>query len=347
MIPEIHVFDKNLEFVGIIDEFISLRWRRKYFEAGEFELHIVFETNIKRFIKEDYILIREDATESGIIESFQYIDQENFTEVIIFGRFLSSILDRRIVKKRIDFNGKILDGERKILSEMTPFQKLEISGSTIDSDIIRFQCTYKCIYDYLNKLSRTSTVAHRIIADLENKKYIYENYNGRNLTGDQKENIRFEFSEDKENINQATYTFSSKTKKNYALVGGVGEGTDRILVEINKDIYSDFDLREKFVDARGESKENISSSDYSDLLRNKGTENLMEETETFEIKVNTDGYKKYWDLGDIVDVKKESWEKFLKKRIVEIEEVFENSVHTLSAVFGNPIKETFKDDDNS
>ena len=34
----LNVYDRDLNFLGVIDSYSSLRWRRKYFEAGEFEL---------------------------------------------------------------------------------------------------------------------------------------------------------------------------------------------------------------------------------------------------------------------------------------------------------------------
>ena len=36
----LNVYDRDLNFLGVIDSYSSLRWRRKYFEAGEFELNI-------------------------------------------------------------------------------------------------------------------------------------------------------------------------------------------------------------------------------------------------------------------------------------------------------------------
>ena len=341
---EIYVYDKNLNFIGIIDFFSSVRWRRKYYEAGEFELHIPMNEQTKKFLKRDNIIIREDAVEVGIIESIKISDDSKKVEAIIIGRFLSSILERRIIKKRINFSGTILDGERKILSEMTPFSKLEIKPTTIESNSIVFQCTYKNVSQYLNKLSKASTIAHRITVDLKNKKYIYENYQGLDRTENQKINSRYEFSEDKGNIENADYTYDSKSEKNYALVGGQGEGDSRILVEVTSGNYSDFDLRETFVDAKSESNSGLTAAQYNEVLKTKGRENLSDPVESMEVTAYATDYKTGWDLGDIVNVKKESWDRFLKKRIVEIEETIENSNQKTYATFGDPLAETFENE---
>ena len=343
MIPEfdIYVYDKNLNFIGIIDFFSSLRWRRKYYDYGEFELHIPINDQTKKFLAKDNIIIREDAIEAGIIESIKISDDSKKVEAPIIGRFLSSILTRRIVKKRINFSGKILDGERKILSEMTPFSKLEVKTTAIESNSIVFQCTYKNIGDYLLKLSKTSTIAHRIIPDLKRKKFIYENYQGLDRTETQSSNSRF--SEDKGNIEKADYTYDSKSEKNFALVGGQGEGDARILVEVNSGNYSDFDLRETFVDAKSESNSGLTAAQYNEVLKTKGRENLSDPVESMEVTAYATDYKTGWDLGDIVNTKKESWGKFLKKRIVEIEETIENSNQKIFATFGDPLAETFSE----
>lgn len=345
MIPEfdIYVYDKNLNFIGIIDFFSSLRWRRKYYDYGEFELHIPINDQTKKFLAKDNIIIREDAIEAGIIESIKISDDSKKVEATVIGRFLSSILTRRIVKKRINFSGKILDGERKVLSEMTPFSKLEIKTTAIESNSIVFQCTYKNVGDYLLKLSKTSTIAHRIIPDLKRKKYIYENYQGLDRTETQSTNPRYEFSEDKGNIEKANYTYDSKSEKNFALVGGQGEGDARILVEVSSGNYSDFDLRETFVDAKSESNSGLTTSQYNEVLKTKGKENLSDPVESMEVTAYATDYKTGWDLGDIVNTKKESWGKSLKKRIVEIEETIENSNQKIYATFGDPLAETFSE----
>ena len=342
MIPEfdIYVYDKNLNFIGIIDFFSSLRWRRKYYEAGEFELHIPLNSQTEKYLKKDNLIIRDDAIEVGIIESFTINDAgDDGVEVIIYGRFLSSILDRRIIKSKINFSGKILLGERKILNEMTPFSKLLISEATLDSDSVVFQVSYKNVYEYLVTLAKISSIAHRISVDIPNKKMIYENYQGLDRTETQSINPRYEFSEDKSNIDVADYTYSAKTEKNYVLVGGQGEDKNRIMVEVTSGNNKDFDLRETFVDAKSENQGDLTLAQYKETLKTKGSEKLVESTETLEVTVYADDYKKLWDLGDIVNIKKESWGIVMKQRITEIEETIENNNQKIFATFGTPFVE--------
>ncbi|MCM1052447.1 MAG: siphovirus ReqiPepy6 Gp37-like family protein [Ruminococcus sp.] len=340
---DIYVYTKDLVFIGVIDHFSSLRWRRKYFEAGEFELHMPFNSETMKYLIKDNIIIRDDAVENGIVESWQIDDRGEYVEVTIFGRFLSSILDRRIVKNRINFSGKILDGERRILNEMTPFSMLEIRDTILESNNIVFQCTYKNVYEYLNKLSKNSTIAHRITADVNRKKFIYDNYQGLDRTDAQDINPRYEFSEDRENIEESKYVLSSVDEKNYALIGGSGEGSNRIIVEVKRGNFKDLELKEIFIDASSEAlDEDTTLSDYKKTLFTIGNNELLEVSETVEVSVYFDDYKKYWDLGDIVNVKKESWNVSMKQRIIEVEEIIEDKNQKIYATFGTPLAESLE-----
>ena len=67
----LNVYDRDLNFLGVIDSYSSLRWRRKYFETGEFELSMNKTANNLRLLDKDNIIVRSDLTEedeAGIIE---------------------------------------------------------------------------------------------------------------------------------------------------------------------------------------------------------------------------------------------------------------------------------------
>ena len=42
---DLKIYDKTLNFVGIVDNCSSIQWNRKYFETGNFELHAPINTN--------------------------------------------------------------------------------------------------------------------------------------------------------------------------------------------------------------------------------------------------------------------------------------------------------------
>lgn len=345
---ELYIYDTYLNFKGVIDTYKSLRWRRKYFEAGEFELHLQANDKNIKMLQKDTVIIREESQEAAFVIGREINDDGKSTELIITGRFLSYFLYRRIIKSKITFSGKILEGMRFLLQKMTPFSILDIPETTIDSEQIKFQCTYKNVYNYIVKLSKTAGIGFRLKADIENKRYKFENFCGVNRTVEQKENSFYEFSEEYSNIKKANYVNDSSSLCNYVLVGGEGQGDKRYIVEIdNTEGLKDFEIVEQFVDAKSESKdEETSDEEYREMLRTKGQEYIDSVIETINFEAYVQDYKKKWDLGDIVTVKKESWNIKENLRITEVEEVIENNVVTVTPTFGTPLKETFSDDEN-
>ncbi len=340
----LYIYDLDFNFIGTIDSFKSLRWRRKYFEAGEFEIVLTPDDTIIDYLKNDYLIMRNNYTEAGIIETISFSDNGTDEDYTISGRFLSSILDRRIVKKQINFNGTSVDGMKSLLYQMSPFPKFEIEQTTFDSENINFQCTYKNIYDYLIKLSKYSNVGFRIVPNLENKVFIFENYRGLDRTISQEKNERYSFSDDEYNIDKSELTISNSTKVNYALVGGTGEDTNRTLVEVNLENATGFKLFEKFVDSKNQSSNGLSNDEYKKILYQDGVNSLTNEVSSFSFDVSADDYKDKFDLGDIVNVAKPKWDYISSERITEIEEIIEDGKKSINIVTGTPLPEKFIDD---
>lgn len=346
----LNVYDRDLNFLGVIDSYSSLRWRRKYFETGEFELNLNPTSNNYKLLNYDNILIRSDLSENeefGIIEDWKFVDDGKKVSITVYGRFGLSLLERRIIKNRINFSGSYINGFKKLLSTMRPFSLLDVVDSDILSDNVDYQCTYKNVYTFHEKLSRASGIGGKIIADLKNKRYKYINYIGLDRTEEQKNNTRYEFSEDKSNLDKTEYTYSRKNLINDVLVGGVGEDTNRILRNVTKiDLNThDFDIREAFVDAKSESNTDLSINQYNAILDAIGHQNLAEPIESFEATVNALDYRKRWNLGDIVNIKKESWNQSKRQRITEVEEIIERGKHDVIPVYGTPIAEKFNVDE--
>lgn len=337
----LYIYDKELNFVGVIDTYISLRWRRKFFEAGEFELVVApFPNNKKYLMQKDNIIVRQNYSEAGIIDTIETMDDGFNKELKVSGKFLSYLLHRRIVKKRINYSGNIIDGMKKLITEMTPLtKKFEIEPTSLTSDNITFQCTYKNIYDYKVDLSKISNIAFRIVPNLETKVYRYENFKGLDRTRNQMINERYCFSTLSKNLSKINTVDSSVEKCNYALVGGVGEDENRIIVEVKNENVEGFDLYEKFIDAKSESNNNLSAEEYKKILKTKGVASLKEDIFSIEATAESKDYQQKWDLGDIVDLYIKDYNLTLEKRIVEIEEIKQKGTKTIHPVFGSSLPE--------
>ncbi len=56
---ELYIFNRDLELIGILDTFTSLRWIRRYFKSGEFELHCALDSNTLELLKRDNVVYKK------------------------------------------------------------------------------------------------------------------------------------------------------------------------------------------------------------------------------------------------------------------------------------------------
>ncbi|QNU66913.1 siphovirus ReqiPepy6 Gp37-like family protein [Ruminiclostridium herbifermentans] len=335
---ELYIYNSELELLGLVDIFDSLRWRRRYFQPGEFELHLKATAENIALFQEQYIVARHNTVEAGIIENIE-ISTDN---LVVKGRFLSSLLERRIVLAKTTLNTTAELAMRILVSNMTPIPKLELGELKGFTETVDIQVTYKNIAVTLTKIAQVSNIGYTVKFDRLNKKLLFECYKGIDRSASQDVNARAIFSEEFENVTDSKYTLATENYRTVALVGGEGEDTDRILVMVGE--ANGLTRREIFVDAKDLKKENLTDEQYKFLLRQRGIEALTgaAKSEVFESNVNLQSnlvYKKDFDLGDVVTCRNRKWNKKIDVRITEIEEVYENGILTITPTFGSPLPE--------
>jgi len=349
---ELYIYNPTIELQGVIDGYTSLRWRRRFFEPGEFELHCKASDENLAMLSENNIIHRLDRKEAGIIEGITIEDTDGSgEEITATGRMASCILGRRIITPTVNFNGTVEAAMRKIVSDNA------ITSRTIDKLVLgaeggftqtsTFQVTWKTILTALEALGKAAPLGFRIRLDVPNKQWIFEVYSGVDRSVTQTARPYVLFSDEFKNIDSPSYTLDNTGYANYAYVGGEGTGSARTIVTI--DHTNGAARRELWVDAKDLQKGDLSDADYKAQLTQRGLEKLAECTkaESFEAAaVNTANfeYLKDWDLGDIVSFEK--WNILLNQRITEAEEVYENGVETVTPTCGTPLPETlnFGDD---
>lgn len=335
---ELFIYNNGLDLIGLCEIFTSLRWRRRYFQAGEFELHLRSTTENILLFTEGNIVARRDAEEAGIVENIE-IDNE---ALIVKGRFLSSLLEQRIVWTKTVLNTTTELAMRTLIVNMNPIPYLELGALKDYPETVDLQVTYKNIATTLTKISKVSNIGYIVKFDKVNKKLLFECYKGLDRSAGQSVNPRAIFSEEFENVIDAKYTLATENYKTVALVGGEGEDDTRMLVTVGD--AAGMDRREIFVDAKDIKKGILTDTEYQALLTQRGLEKLAEavKSETFESNVNLQSnlvYKTDYDLGDIVTCRKMAWNKAIDVRITEIEEVYENGITTITPTFGSPLPE--------
>lgn len=338
---EIIIYDSNLERLGVIDNFHSLIWTRKFYEPGNFELHLPLTAENVELAREENIVAKKGSVESGVIESISITDGEN-RKLIVKGQFLSSYLERRLIKF-FTFNGKVEEAMKQMIQNSVSIPKLTLGMNKGYPETVTFQATMKNLNTIISKLSKSSNIGYRIIADFKTKILAFDVYKGVDHTLSQFENTRVVFSKNYQNLKNSSYSFDSMKTGTKVFVGGEGEGLNRTYVEVGNG--NGLSLREIFVDAKDIRSDDFSTNtEYLDALRQKGVEELnkLEPVESFECDVEPNGnfiYKEDYDLGDVVTLMREDWGIKIDKRITEIQEIYENGGMGITPTLGNPFPE--------
>ena len=347
---EIRIYDPSLLLQGIVENYTSLIWTRKYSQAGTFEIHVpITADNIRYFVRGN-IVSYPGADEAGVIESIVAKQDTKAATLTIKGRFLTSYLDRRLIHGEnnapYNFSGYVETAMREIITNAAPIPLLELGEIKGYSDLVTFQATYQNLLKYEAKLAEGAGLGFRCIPDFSRKMIIFDVYRGVDHTESQKDRTRVTFSDDFKNIDNSRYTENDQLLKTVCYVGGQGEGAERTWVIVGDNTLGGLARREVKLDATDISPDGLTQEQYEDKLRERGRALLEEKdilVKSFESDTIPDGnfkYKEHYDLGDIVTVKKESWGLSTDIRITEIQEVYERGKLTIKPTFGNPLPDT-------
>ncbi len=249
--PILSFFAPDLTLVFDLGKYTSLRWRAKYFEPGEFELHT--SPDYFGLVKYGQIVLRDDRKDGAVVEGIQV----QTGDLVITGRFLAAKLADAGVRDVYNLNCTIEAAMRKMVAEQYG----------------RTQRT----------LSIKLPLGYRVFADVDARCLYFEVYNGVDRTVRQEENNRVVFSDGVDddgynNVDDPKYTENYTNAKNYALVYGEGEGDARICVEVDE--TNGADRRELLVDARDLQQGDQSAAEYRAALAQRGRDKLKENQPT-------------------------------------------------------------------
>ena len=348
---EVRVYSQDLRFQGVSENQTSIIWTRKYFETGEFEIHVPITPENVRLYRLTNLVWLQGAVEAGVIEDLQYIETNNSNEIVAKGRFLESYMDRRVVHPTVNFTGYTEVGMRTLLSglaESFPYVELgELQG--FDEEV-SFQCTWKNLLDIETKLAKSSNLGFRFRPDFTARKIYFEVYKGLDRTRNQHARSYTEFSDDFDNINSATYSINDQLEKTIAYVAGEGEGASRVVVEVGDTEGTGYNRRELYVDARDISSADLTTDQYRAALIQRGIEKLNENVfssylECSTLPMGNFNYKVNYDLGDVVTTKKTNWGVGQDLRITEVQEIYEHGAMEVRPTLGTPLPTTLNMED--
>lgn len=373
----VRILTPNLDLLGEIDDYHSLFFTRSFHGIGDMELRVNrYKKHADTLQKGNIILVggqlnkaylilhREieldsdgKASENWLIKALQLkvVTGQRITLPPSTTAYDNKSGNAETVMKHYINNNIVnpVDANRKIA-------QLVLASNQNRGSSISWQSRFKNLAEELSAISLTSGVGWNVYLDIQNKKWVFDVVEGRDLTTNQTELPPVIFSPAFDNIQSMAFVDSDLNYKNTAYVAGQGEGTERSVIELGE--RTGLARHEMFVDARDIENESDLPQRGEQKLKELETEIFLEaqimtpieraeyershyyvspyqinEQITKKIKIRSSFmYERDFDLGDIVTVQKKEWGVTMNARITELKEIYEaGSGFSLEATFGN------------
>lgn len=318
----------DFSVIGIVDGYTSLIWRPAYYDVGDFELYMGAASEAIELFQNGVYMVRDkDISVINGVVSYRNVmivknidiitDIESGDFIKITGKELKFLLNSRIVWNQTNLSGNVESAIRTLVNAnaINPTNKnriipnLALDEAVGITDTLKVQITGAYLDESITSICAAYNLGWEIY--ISGGKLLMRTYRGKNRSYAQTENPYVVFSDGFDNLYNTEYQLNTEKYANCSLIGGEGEGIDRIYTTIGNE-YSGLNRFEHFTDARDlsqnkDTEEAISDSDYLAMLTERGYEKLAELaiTEGFSGEVNSDGAFKYgtdFFIGDTVTV---------------------------------------------
>lgn len=370
-IDYVEIRDESTALLGIVDTAKSIIWRSVYFGVGDFEIYAQASQQVLALLQAGNLVTRPDDLEVGIIEKISIANNEHDGRMITAtGRFAKSILERRLiynfsrtVNKPTILRGNVETEVRRLVEENAincqfdtrrniPLLALgDVAGLPqiiVDENgnAAQKQVSYQNLLTYTDALLQEYGMGATVILDEDAGKLRYVIYAGIDRSWDNAAgNDPIVFSKEFDNLTSSSYEYDTTTEKNFALIGGEGEGLERFY-SIVAGWQSGLERREMWVDASSlnrtykddnDEEQTYSEIEYRAMLNAAGKQQLNgnKATETFDSALDIQNsrwkYNRDFALGDIVTTQDDELGKYVNVRLREVLEVQDENGYSIEA----------------
>lgn len=341
------VMNTSLERLAAIDYYSSLIWTARYYDVGDFEICVPVNAENISLFQYGYYILREDDYHVGIIEKIQIQKNADSDELLIVsGRFLSSILSRRIISRQIIVSGTIpacINAllQNEILNPQNSARKvsnLVYQNDTSVTATMKAQYTGKNLLTTIEEICLTYGIGFKTILD-DNDQFVFTLYEGVDRSYNQNVNPYIVFSDQYDNLISSEYEENYEEMVTDVLVAGEGEGSARKMLWVTNNNERGLNRYEYFADRRDLQSNDgeVSPADYNAQLKEAGEECLTKYTTAFTgtVYFNNIEYRTDVNVGDICTIENSKWGLHINSRLVEvIESVNEAGEYSILPTFG-------------
>lgn len=312
------------EPVGILEDYMNLKWSRQFYKAGAMQLQINRNQFNAEFIQQGNLILPNELGELNeiyLIEQLETVIDESGKEgeiLSVTGRSIGGMLEERLGLPPVGFAyDDQIDAAETLMKYWVDLHAVnpvdtnrEIPNLVVEADqarggTVNYALRYQTIAKMLEDIARANDIGWEVFYDIDSNTYNFDVIIPEDKTISSSNPVFFDISF--ETILGSKVLNSVLEQKSYAYVGGDGEGASRTIIEtyLTSIEPSGFNRKEVFVDGG-----NLSNTD--DLTR-KGKVFLNEtlQEDTVEVDINTLGsfqYRTDWDLGDIVTFRNKNWD---------------------------------------
>lgn len=231
---EIYILNRNLERIGIVDNYTSLIWANRYVEIGDCEIYVHASVELLNILKKNHYLIREDDDMVCRIETVEIdTDVDNGNYLIVKGYDCKKILNQRIIWGQANVDGNAEDYIRDIVYKSLVNPDLPerairnadgkpnfLLGTKAEfTEVTTEQASYKQVGEKVREFCKLYNWGYKVIED--NGNFYFSLYRGVDRSNS------VIFSNDFENLISTKYLEDASDLGNVALVAGEGEGANR------------------------------------------------------------------------------------------------------------------------
>lgn len=245
---DIYILNTDYKIIGIVDNYSSAIFTKRYWEYGDFELYIKANAKSLSLLQPDFYIKRNSDTYIYVIESIQLTtSQEDGDFLTVKGRSVESMLTRRIlynhrnenlsqpytiggfnVEYPTDTCKTIEDCIRNAIEmtiapiDLNPYGvKWAWDGNFILGERQGFSETMPqtqilgtYLYDFIVEQCQNYGYGFRVHLNDDNK-FEFNLYKGKDCSYNQKENPYIVFSHQFDNLSNTNYLFDTTNYKNY------------------------------------------------------------------------------------------------------------------------------------
>ena len=342
---ELAFLDKDFNLIKYFD-YINLQWIRRYYEPGQFMVQIPAD----QYANDATYVFNSQRPELGMIQKFEYARKSDGQLILLSGYFYEFKLNDKITYPRFRQSGNIETVARAIVEKYKddiPLLEFADANNPLLGESVAKQTTGDGLATVLYSLLKTQQMSYACVYDYVNQKIRFKVWQGLDRTQSQTQNSFASFSSKLRNIHDEKITKDTTAFKNFAIVIGNGNYEDGKQIDVTVDARSNQSEYKRivYIDKTEElyesEKETLES--YKDKLMQMGKEELLKKyasilNVSFET-VRRSGliYLEDYDLGDKCDILIDDFQMAFQARLIEVKEVFKNSVHEIGLSFGDKV----------